>query len=546
LEAPREGYNGYIIGQKSESIRRTSAYRLGEIGDSCAVEPLIKALADPNIMVRANAAEALGKIGDNRAVEPLIKALADPNIMVRASAAEALGKIGDNRAVEPLIETLVAKDIYDLNPYEVNVCKTAADALDKIDNPKARVYSYLFNGNMEGIMAMNPVPTNYLVEALDHGNFDIHANAALALAYRNDSRSVDPLVGLLSSDKNDSYEIAANALGGMDSPKAKIYSALYFGKADKIKTMGVATMDDLIEALGHGNPHIRENAAKMLKEMNGPRAKVYSYLYYGEIEKIEAMGATAADNLVDALSHKNIKLRKNAAIALGKMDVATTVNPLITVLGDENSDVRIVAAEALGEIGDPLAIEPLIKALGDKDNNVREVSAVALGKIDDRKAKVHSYLYFGEIKKIKAIGVPAEKDLKDALNNTRLRNNAIVALGWIGDPVAVDPLKKTLTDKKSVQVLVKMGWIPEDKELLNLYSQQVAAIIAEQDSVDYQISHTLVHSYFRLGNIYVKEGKISEAVDIYQKAVKIYFIPWYVTFSLFLVIFTGYAGALFI
>ncbi len=79
-------------------------------------------------------------------------------------------------------------------------------------------------------MAMNPVPTNYLVEALDHGNFDIHANAALALAYRNDSRSVDPLVGLLSSDKNDSYEIAANALGGMDSPKAKIYSDLYFGR----------------------------------------------------------------------------------------------------------------------------------------------------------------------------------------------------------------------------------------------------------------------------------------------------------------------------
>jgi hypothetical protein len=27
-------------------------------------------------------------------------------------------------------------------------------------------------------------------------------------------------------------------------------------EGDKIKTMGVATMDDLIEALGHGNPHI--------------------------------------------------------------------------------------------------------------------------------------------------------------------------------------------------------------------------------------------------------------------------------------------------
>jgi hypothetical protein len=95
LEAPREGYNGYIIGQKSESIRRTSAYRLGEIGDSCAVEPLIKALADPNIMVRANAAEALGKIGDNRAVEPLIKALA-----IQISwFAQVLPKRGEDRVI---------------------------------------------------------------------------------------------------------------------------------------------------------------------------------------------------------------------------------------------------------------------------------------------------------------------------------------------------------------------------------------------------------------------------------------------------------------
>ena len=51
------------------------------------------------------AATALGRIGEP-AVEYLIQLLGDENSMVRSRTAWELGRIGDSRAVEPLIEAL--------------------------------------------------------------------------------------------------------------------------------------------------------------------------------------------------------------------------------------------------------------------------------------------------------------------------------------------------------------------------------------------------------------------------------------------------------
>jgi HEAT repeat protein len=108
------------------------AEALGKIGFP-AVVPLIQALNDENGYVRAGAAEALGKIGDKRAIEPLIQALRDDNLLrsvrsgVRARAAEALGRIGDKRAVEPLIQ--VSK-----NDDEEHVKWEASKALYRIQH----------------------------------------------------------------------------------------------------------------------------------------------------------------------------------------------------------------------------------------------------------------------------------------------------------------------------------------------------------------------------------------------------------------------------
>ncbi len=96
--------------------------RLGRVGDTRAVEPLIAALNDENehehLGLRQEEgktclyAAVLGMLGDTRAVEPLIAALENENDRVCGYAAEALGKLGDARAVEPLIAALKNREHY--------------------------------------------------------------------------------------------------------------------------------------------------------------------------------------------------------------------------------------------------------------------------------------------------------------------------------------------------------------------------------------------------------------------------------------------------
>jgi HEAT repeat protein len=109
---------------------RTAAWALGEIGDSRAVETLIYIIENDEEYDRETKWEAilaLGKIRDIRVLEPLIVVLeANDNIYQdRWRAAFALGMIGSNRAVKPLTDALA-----DENDY---VRKTAADALEKIE-----------------------------------------------------------------------------------------------------------------------------------------------------------------------------------------------------------------------------------------------------------------------------------------------------------------------------------------------------------------------------------------------------------------------------
>jgi len=93
-------------GTRCKAAAALEEKRLGEIGDTRAVEPLIQVLKDKDKDVRLTAARVLGVIGDARAVESLIQALRDEERVVRMNAATALGRIGDKRAIEPLTNAL--------------------------------------------------------------------------------------------------------------------------------------------------------------------------------------------------------------------------------------------------------------------------------------------------------------------------------------------------------------------------------------------------------------------------------------------------------
>ena len=76
------------------NVRQRVAIALGDIG-SQATEALVKLLGDSNPEMRRVAAEQLGRIRPPEAVEPLLKALRDPERNVRWWSAWALGEIGD-------------------------------------------------------------------------------------------------------------------------------------------------------------------------------------------------------------------------------------------------------------------------------------------------------------------------------------------------------------------------------------------------------------------------------------------------------------------
>jgi len=89
-------------------------------------------------------------------------------------------------------------------------------------------------------------------------------------------------------------------------------------------------------------------------------------------QKLMSVGDPAVEPLIQALEHENWKVRRTAAVALGRMKSEKAVEPLIKILKEDDAKLVVMAAAvALGEIGDERAIEPLLDVLTErKDYNV--------------------------------------------------------------------------------------------------------------------------------------------------------------------------------
>ena len=112
--------------------------------------------------------------------------------------------------------------------------------------------------------------------------------------------------------------------------------------------------------------------------------EIVNRLFKPNIERLKARWDI--DGLIKALNHRDYRIRKKAAEALGEMKAKEAVDALIKTLKDENSEVRKAAAYALGRIGDERAIKPLVEALKDESLDVRFEAAKALKEIGYEKA----------------------------------------------------------------------------------------------------------------------------------------------------------------
>ena len=159
------------------------------------------------------------------------------------------------------------------------------------------------------------------------------------------------------------------------------------------------------------------------------------------------------DIQIDLLKDSDWVVRREAVITLGEMGDERCVDPVLHALRDGDWQVREVAIEALGNIGSP-AVEGLIRLLRDWD--IRRYALTALGKIKDERVldPLIAHLKSDEFHEhatdaLVELGEPAVERLLACLKDKdeNVRKQAVIALGRIKDPSALDGLIDMLQDK---------------------------------------------------------------------------------------------------
>ena len=88
-------------------------------------------------------------------------------------------------------------------------------------------------------------------------------------------------------------------------------------------------------------------------------------------------------DLIRLLDDSEARVRRRAALALGRVGLSEAVEPLTRLLGDEEIEVRQMAAFALGLLGDAAARPALMMAIEDPNPVMQGRAAEALGAIGD-------------------------------------------------------------------------------------------------------------------------------------------------------------------
>jgi HEAT repeat protein len=293
-----------VLANWDPNVRAAAAQTLGKLKDPRAVEPLVKALEDTSDSVQEAAAWALGNIANPRAIVPLVKALRDAPWNVRVVAGWVLGKFVDRRAVDPLVTAL--GDEYP------SVREAAAYSLGKLGDPRT------------------VVP---LIDALGDTHEKVREAAVWSLGKFGDRRAVDPLLKTIWDANPKVREAAAWTLGKFGDRRA---------------------VEPLLKTMGDESPKVREAAAKVLDELGEPLGRLIQSTLAGSREAgnelVKRKDPRSLDALILSLRNRDWKVRRAAAMVLGRIRNPRAVDGLVVMAGGWGLRDRVVASAALLEI----------------------------------------------------------------------------------------------------------------------------------------------------------------------------------------------------
>jgi HEAT repeat protein len=157
--------------------------------------------------------------------------------------------------------------------------------------------------------------------------------------------------------------------------------------------------------------------------------------------------------LVRVLNDPDPEVRRNAILALGRIEHPHAVGPLVGRLGDPDPGVREASAWGLGNIGEAALDQagmPMVQRLSDPSDAVRVAAAQALAAMGATQAMVEALIEILQQRDVQArraavqalLGVEARSAyaaLVEAVGDEdpRVRQGAIAAIGELGENRAI-------------------------------------------------------------------------------------------------------------
>jgi HEAT repeat protein len=435
--------NEEIVGLAVEGLKEFAAESL---------TPLREALNNSSGTIRANAARALGKLASPQSVPCLLASLQDGDWRVRACSAEALGTIGDPTSIEPLIQKLddnVAKVQEQASAALVRFGKEATlpllNALSRERNKFVLRAIILALGRI-----VDPKSVPALIDHLSSSYFIVRQAAVTALG-RFGPGVIEHIMPTLSFNRSDIGPLITDA-GDQHHPELQIRAVKAIGGLEDHRA--VPTLKHLVDA---GSPEVQEAAMHALFHIG-----CAAWGRCCAIKILAEVGTTSmASRLAPSMEDDSDNVRFEAVRALGKWGGLEDVKFLVRVaVKDRASFIRTEAIRALRKIGNGRqeVLEAALRGLKDKARAVRATSAGLLGLIQNEKsispllkamADPHWSVRERAENALLNFGSGAVLPLIDALESPHwtTRGRAARLLGEIGDPRAVEPLKRILTLK---------------------------------------------------------------------------------------------------
>lgn len=397
-------------------IRKFVVDILCAIGDSSAVQLLVKALDDNDLNVAMAAAETLGIIGSGEALQPLLKALSREDLSLRYAVLESLAKIGEPlplEAVSPfLAEGLLKKAVYEclgsvgradaarllvqgLAESGKSVREAAVKALmairdrfpeEWLENSGDTLLQELAMGPVvEGLLKLMETPDTALRRALIR-LFGVIGDPRTAPAILRSCRTEQLLPDCISALRTQ----GAVSIGLLEDEFAEGSEG---EQANIIRLCGVMGLRDSVPLLRRAfeepAPQVREASVRSVGMIGLSELIPETSALLGDFDQdvriaaletlalLAAQDAESVGRIAASLSIADEPDKRRDAVYL--CAVLRDRERLLLLMKDADDLVRRAAVQGLARLGGEDAVHHLTMALTDENSGVRIAAASTLG-----------------------------------------------------------------------------------------------------------------------------------------------------------------------